>query len=126
MLRTALWRGVEALSKPLREGAFVAGLAQYVWRNMHARRGTDTAPRVDSVRNVIGHVRRRHERRGMLFSDNKVVAHLLRGQAHRRLAEHGVALPVRAESNLHVMRTTESDAAVDEGSARCGLDKLGV
>ena len=97
MLRTAVWRGVEAATAPMREGAFAAGLAQYVWRHMQPRRRTDPAPRVASVRNVLSHVRRRHERRGMLFSDNKVVAHLLRGLVRRRLAAHGVALPVRAE-----------------------------
>lgn len=46
---------------------------------------------------VLAHVRRKHERRGMLFSDNKMIAHLLRGLMRRRLAAHGVALPVRAE-----------------------------
>lgn len=97
MLRTALWRGVEAVKFPLREGAFAAGFAQYVHRRMKARRRTDTAPRVKSVSNVLAHVRRKHERRGMLFSDNKMIAHLLRGLMRRRLAAHGVALPVRAE-----------------------------
>ena len=52
MLRTALWRGVNALRNPLHEGAFVAGLAQWTWTHMQPRRRTDPAPRVDSVRNV--------------------------------------------------------------------------
>ena len=69
----------------------------YVWRRMAPRRRTDKAPRVDSVRGVLGHIRRRHERRGHTLVSNKAVAHLMRGLTRKRLADYGIAVPVRAE-----------------------------
>ena len=96
-LRTAAYRGFEAASHPMRESAFLCGFVLDTWRKMRPRRRTDTAPRVESVRNVLGHVRRRIERAGQTLVATKMVSHLLRGIARQRIAEHGIALPVRAE-----------------------------
>ena len=96
-LRTAAWRGMQAAVHPVREGAFICGFAIDVWRRMQPRRRSDAAPRVDSVRNVIGHIRRRHERRGQQLVSTKMLAHVMKGMVRRRVADHGLALPVRAE-----------------------------
>ena len=61
------------------------------------RKATDKCARVDSVRNVLGHVRRLHDRRGMQLASTKMLAHVLRGFARQRLADHGIAVPERAE-----------------------------
>ena len=97
LMRTATWREYEARRRPRHEATFLCGFAMQVWRWMRPRSKRDKAPRVDSVRNVIGHVRRRHERRGFELVSNKAIAHLMRGITRRRIAEYGVALPVRAE-----------------------------
>ena len=96
-LRTTAWRGVQAAINPVREGAFICGFAMEVWRKMKPRRRADAAPRVDSVRNVVGHIRRRHERRGQQLVSTKMLAHVMKGMVRRRIADHGLALPVRAE-----------------------------
>ena len=96
-LRTAMWRGLEALSNPRREGAFLTGFALTVWERMQPRAKEDPAPRVDSVRNVIGHIRRAHARRGQLLVDDVRLAHVMKGIAKRRLVDHGISLPRRAE-----------------------------
>ena len=96
-MNTAPWRCFEAHTHPLREGAFLCGFAMRVWSKMKPRRKNDMRPRVDSVRHVIGHVRRRHERRGYVLASTHMLAHVLRGLTRRRIADYGLALPVRAE-----------------------------
>ena len=96
-MNTAPWRCFEAHTHPLREGAFLCGFAMRVWSKMKPRRKNDRRPRVDSVRHVIGHVRRRHERRGYVLASTHMLAHVLRGLTRRRIADYGLALPVRAE-----------------------------
>ena len=94
---TAAWRGTNALVEPATEAILLAMFILDTWRKMAPRSHADTAPRVDSVRNVVSHVRRKHDRRGQTLIQNKVLSHLFRGIARQRLDEHGVSLPVRAE-----------------------------
>ena len=96
-MRTACWRQYEAWNNPAREAAFLSGFVMYVWDHMRPRRKADTAPRVDSVRSVLGHVRRKHERRGQILVSTTRVKHVLKGLVRRRIRDHGLALPVRAE-----------------------------
>jgi hypothetical protein len=96
-LGTAMWRGTQSLLHPLREAAFVCGFALHVWDHMAPRSNSDPAPRVDSVRNVVQHIRRKHVRRGQTFSDSGMLQHMLKGLVRRRLRDFGVAHPVRAE-----------------------------
>ena len=49
------------------------------------------------MRNIIGHVRRMHDRKGMPLVATRMLAHVLRGFTRQRIADHGIALPVRAE-----------------------------
>ena len=96
-LRTSPWRGFAASSDPMREAVFAGGFCAHVDREIKPRKRTDKAARAGSVRNVLAHVRRMHDRRGFVFAASKLVTHVLRGVARRRLAKYGVALPVRAE-----------------------------
>jgi hypothetical protein len=52
---------------------------------------------VDSVRNVVGHVRRSLDRNGHMLAPAGAARHLLKGMVRQRLIDYGVALPVRAE-----------------------------
>ena len=61
-MRTALWRTYEALADPRREAAHACGLVIYAWRRIKPRTKADKQARVDSVRNIIAHVRRRRDR----------------------------------------------------------------
>ena len=96
-MNTAAWRGYEALRHPYREGCLVCGFAVYVWRHIKPRRKSDRRARVDSVRNVLGHIGRKHDRNGQTFAKPKMLSHVLRGFVRRRIADYGLALPVRAE-----------------------------
>jgi hypothetical protein len=69
----------------------------HTWREMQPRRKSDPAPRVDSVRNVLGHVRRCHDRRGFPNPPWAMIGHLLKGLSLQRIADFGLALPERAE-----------------------------
>ena len=80
---------------------------------MRPRSAKDKAPRVDSLKSVIAHVRRKHDRRGHELAPNKVIAHLMRGIAKKRRNEYGVTLPVRAEpftaaENIALKKVTRS------------------
>ena len=96
-LKTRPWRGFESIAHPLREGALLCGFAVDVWSAIQPRSKADTCARVDSVRNIIGHVRRMHDRKGMPLITTRMLAHVLRGFTRQRIADHGIALPVRAE-----------------------------
>jgi hypothetical protein len=96
-MRTAVWRGCAALTHPFHEAAFISGFLMSAWRLMKPRSNKDTAPRVDSLRNVLGHIRRRHDRRGQMCAPSRMISHVLRGIARTRLRDHGVALPQRVE-----------------------------
>ena len=96
-MRTSPWREFEARRRPANEAKFACGFAMHVWESMAPRSAKDKAPRVDSVRNVLGHVRRLHERRGQEFIGDKAVAHLLKGITRKRIHDYGIAMPVRAE-----------------------------
>ena len=96
-LNTTPWRGLRADTHPVQEGIFATAFALDTWGRLKPRKRKDTAPRVDSLNNIIRHVRRKHDRKGMKFARSTQMKHLLRGIARRRLAEHGVAIPERAE-----------------------------
>lgn len=91
------WRGFAAVSNPVGEAELTCGFAMHVWLHMQPRRRADPAPRVDSVRKVVGHVRRKHVRAGFAVPPWMMVAHFLKGLAMQRIADYGLALPVRAE-----------------------------
>ena len=96
-MKTAPWREFEYRRRPLHEASFLGAFALYTWRQMKPRRATDKAPRVESLRSVIAHIRRKHARRGHELAPNTTIAHLLRGMARKRIREYGITLPVRAE-----------------------------
>jgi hypothetical protein len=96
-LGTAVWRTMEAAANPLREAAYACGFALHVWKRMQARTKADKLARVDSVRSVIGHVRRGHSRRGYAFASTSMMAHVMKGLSRRRLLAVGVAQIRRAE-----------------------------
>jgi hypothetical protein len=97
LMRTAEWRGYEAVTNPAHETEFTCGFAMHVWTCMQPRRKTDPAPRVDSVRNVLGHIRRGHSRKGFPTADWSIVGHMLKGLTLQRIADYGLALAERAE-----------------------------
>jgi len=97
LMRTAEWRGFEAVNNPAHETSFMCGFAMHVWTWMQPRRKSDKAPRVDSVRNVLGHVRRGHARRGFPTAEWSMVGHMLKGLTLQRIADFGLALAERAE-----------------------------
>ena len=96
-LGTAVWRTTAAAANPLREGAFACGFALRVWKLMKARTKADKLARVDSVRSVIGHVRRAHSRKGYSFASTSMMAHVMKSLSRRRLLAVGVAIIRRAE-----------------------------
>jgi hypothetical protein len=96
-LGTAVWRTTAAAANPIREGAFACGFALRVWKLMKARTKADKLARVDSVRSVIGHVRRAHSRKGYSFASTSMMAHVMKSLSRRRLLAVGVAIIRRAE-----------------------------
>ena len=96
-LGTAVWRTTAAAMNPFREGAYACGFALRVWKQMKARTKADKLARVDSVRSVIGHVRRAHSRKGYSFASTSMMAHVMKGLSRRRLLAVGVAVIRRAE-----------------------------
>jgi hypothetical protein len=97
LMGTAEWRGFEAVSNAAHETSFTCGFAMHVWTCMQPRRKSDKAPRVDSVRNVLGHIRRSHARRGFPTAEWSMVGHMLKGLTLQRIADFGLALAERAE-----------------------------
>ena len=98
LMRTALWRTFEAALNPRRESVHACGFGVYVWQHIKPRTKADKQARVDSVRNVIAHVRRRHVRRGYTFASTGMMAHVFKGLTRRRLRDCGVATIRRAEA----------------------------
>ena len=96
-MNTSPWREFELLRHPYREGCLMCGFAVHIWRHILPRSKTDKRARVDSVRNVLGHVARKHERSGQAVAKPTRLSHVLRGFVRRRIADYGLALPVRAE-----------------------------
>ena len=115
LVGAAPWRNFEAARGPVGEAELTCGLAVHTWINMRPRKRTDPAPRVDSVRNVLSHIRRRHDRAGFPTAPWKMVRHLLKGMAVQRIADYGLALPVRAEPF-----TAEENIAMKSLPARVG------
>ena len=96
-LHTATWRTWEATRDQLREATHACGFALDIWNKMQPRTKDDVWARVDSVRNVVGHVRRAHDRRGYVFANSKIMAHVFKGLARRRLTACRVPVIRRAE-----------------------------
>jgi hypothetical protein len=82
---------------PVREARMVCGFAVDCWHQIKPRKKADACARVDSVRNIIGHIRRKHDRCGQQLVSTKMLAHVLRGFTRQRVADHGIAVPERAE-----------------------------
>ena len=96
-MRTAVWRTYEAALNPRREAAFACGLVMHVWESITPRTKADKQARVDSVRNIVAHVRRRHARRGYSFATSNQLAHVFKGLSRRRVRQCGVPTIRRAE-----------------------------
>ena len=97
LLRTSPWRGFATQQDPLRESVFGGGFAVFVDRLIRPRRKADKLARAGSVRGIVAHIRRMHDRKGFGFASSRMISHVLRGMARRRLREGGLQLPVRAE-----------------------------
>ena len=98
-LRTREWRSDEAQQDPEREALLQIGFAIDTWQRMKPRSKADGVAQVQSAFNVLGHIRRKHSRRGYLMPPPTMLAHVARGMSKEMLLNYGKhsAVPTRAE-----------------------------
>ena len=98
-LSTRVWRTDEAQHDPQREALLQISFAIDTWQRMTPRSNNDAVAQVQSAFNVLGHVRRKHGRRGYLMPPPAMLAHVARGMSKEMLLNYGKhsAVPSRAE-----------------------------
>jgi len=98
-LNTPVWRTEEAQRDLQREALLQISFAIDTWQQMRPRSNSDAVAQVQSAFNVLGHVRRRHGRRGYTMPAPVMLAHVARGMNKEMLLNYGKhsAVPKRAE-----------------------------
>ena len=97
--RTREWRSDEAQQDPEREAVLQIGFAIDTWQIMKPRSKADAVAQVQSAFNVLGHIRRKHSRKGYIMPPPAMLTHVARGMNKEMLLNYGKhsAVPTRAE-----------------------------